>query len=361
MGGAEIFCVALCNELSEMGVDVLLAVFFADQRAAEQNVGLDDRVRVFGLGKAPGLDVGLVLRVARLLKSERPDVVNTHLRALYYVLPGAAFLGDTYFHTIHNLADKEEPSSLIRKIKRACFQRGWIRAITISKSVDDSFVALYGNAPRYFLENGALMPAKSEAFGEVKDLIDGLRCSPATLVFVSVGTIKPQKNQILLVDAFSDLYRSGADVVLLLIGGEPGSGSGLMQHLESAKAPNTVLLGSRSNVGDYLRLADAFCLSSLYEGMPIALLEALSLGVVPICTPVGGMSDVLTENGIGYLSRDLTTKSYVQTLREFCALDFGDRRAMSGKCQAVFRKRYGMRAVATRYLEAYCKAVGEGV
>ena len=40
-------------------------------------------------------------------------------------------------------------------------------------------------------------------------------------------------------------------------------------------------------------LSDAFCLTSVYEGLPISLLEAISCGCVPVCTPVGGITEVV--------------------------------------------------------------------
>jgi glycosyltransferase involved in cell wall biosynthesis len=68
-------------------------------------------------------------------------------------------------------------------------------------------------------------------------------------------------------------------------------------------------LGERQDIGDCLSDAHAFVLSSVTEGLPLALLEALAMGLVPIVTDVGGMPDVVRQAGVGAVvpPRDVAT------------------------------------------------------
>ena len=85
-----------------------------------------------------------------------------------------------------------------------------------------------------------------------------------------------------------------------------------MMNLVANKPPNVYFLGKVTNVSDYLLCADAFVLTSIFEGLPISLLEALSAGVIPVCTPVGGIINIVTKN-IGFLSEDVSKDAYSQT------------------------------------------------
>ena len=76
-------------------------------------------------------------------------------------------------------------------------------------------------------------------------------------------------------------------------------------------------LGTQTNVQDYLYCADAFCLSSVYEGLPISLLEALSCGCVPVCTPVGGIKDVVQNEVTGFLSDSVSEDDYYRAVNRF--------------------------------------------
>ena len=90
----------------------------------------------------------------------------------------------------------------------------------------------------------------------------------------------------------------------------------IYDELIANKPGNVHFFGKVSNVSDYLLNADAFVLTSLFEGLPISLLEALSAGAVPVCTPVGGIINIVTKD-IGFLSEDVSTDAYLKALEVF--------------------------------------------
>lgn len=65
-----------------------------------------------------------------------------------------------------------------------------------------------------------------------------------------------------------------------------------------------VLVGNVSNVNYYLSNADIFVLSSDYEGLPLSILEAMASGLPIISTNVGGVADIVTNNGILVSAKD---------------------------------------------------------
>jgi glycosyltransferase involved in cell wall biosynthesis len=64
---------------------------------------------------------------------------------------------------------------------------------------------------------------------------------------------------------------------------------------------NIKFIGHSDNMQDWYRQADIFVLSSKSEGVPLALLEAMSCGLPSVCTGVGGIPDILRDNVTGYL------------------------------------------------------------
>ena len=103
-------------------------------------------------------------------------------------------------------------------------------------------------------------------------------------------------------------------------------------------------LGEKDNVNDYMMCSDAFCLSSQYEGLPISLLEAFSYGLTPICTPVGGIPDVITDGVNGYLSCGMDVKDYVNAIKRFM-----DNPMECDKQVSFYKDNYSMDVCAKEY------------
>ncbi|KAA2456752.1 glycosyltransferase family 4 protein, partial [Alistipes onderdonkii] len=109
-------------------------------------------------------------------------------------------------------------------------------------------------------------------------------------------------------------------------------------------------LGAKNNVGDYLLQADFFVLSSLFEGLPISLLEAISCGVIPICTPAGGIPDVINSESNGYVSKSFGADDFYYTLKRA----FDDEKYFNRiHLEEYFENNFSMRHCAEGYFNAF--------
>ncbi len=117
----------------------------------------------------------------------------------------------------------------------------------------------------------------------------------------TVGSLYPVKGHTYLMDAIAPVVRRFAHVVLLIVGR-----GGLREELEAQArrlgiARHLRFLGHREDVRDLLALCDIFVLPSLFEGMPLALLEAMAAGVPCVATGVGGIPEVVEDGKTGLL------------------------------------------------------------
>ena len=119
---------------------------------------------------------------------------------------------------------------------------------------------------------------------------------------ISVGRFSPEKQHWMLLEAFAAYHKEHGDSTLVIIG---GGGELYEQTWEKAKAlgleKNVALIRSLENPMPILKTRDLFVLSSAYEGMPVSLFEANSLGIPAIATDVVGTRGFLREHG-GYLT-----------------------------------------------------------
>lgn len=119
---------------------------------------------------------------------------------------------------------------------------------------------------------------------------------------VSVGRLEPQKNQKLLIESFSMLAEELSDYNLVIYG-EGSLRKELEAFVESKGLTNRVFLpGAKSGIQNYIKDASLFVLSSDYEGIPNALIEAMAIGLPCVstdCSP-GGARELIEseENGL---------------------------------------------------------------
>ena len=117
---------------------------------------------------------------------------------------------------------------------------------------------------------------------------------------VTAGRLMPQKNQGMMIKAFSNVLKKHPDYQLVIYGEGP-SREALESLIKELHVENNVLLpGNVTDIHERIKNAEIFVLSSDYEGMPNALIEAMCLGLPSISTKVSGATDLIKdyENGI---------------------------------------------------------------
>lgn len=123
--------------------------------------------------------------------------------------------------------------------------------------------------------------------------------SPNRKEVVSVGRLSPQKNQRLLLDAFSIFHKVYPDYKLVIYGSGPLRDELICHAKDIGIEPVFTIVEGERNIAELINGSELFVLSSLYEGMPNALIEAMAMGIVCISTdcPIYGPR-MLVENGV---------------------------------------------------------------
>ena len=295
-----------------------------------------------------GFSIKYPIRIYQYLRRINPDVVHIHSSFFYYFLSVLLLHKRIRFiYTVHSDAYKENAGwdKRLWKIKKWCFKLDWIRPVTISPTSKYSFDSLY-ELDSLMIVNGIKKPKfilKSEKFSD-------LRFTDDTLVLFHPARITEAKNQILLCEVVSQLILEGYDLVLVIAG--VCQDNSIFQQLKGYFSERIVYWGERSDVINLLSEADAMCLSSIWEGLPISLLEAMSVGCIPICTPVGGIKDVIHNGLNGFIADDVDAKSYKEAILHFINLSEKSKQIMKDNIRKSFND-YDISDVSAKYLRIY--------
>ena len=317
-GGVERFVVDLCNEMS-LHEDVTLMTLKDNciRNNSFYKNELDKRVKYTCMDWKDGFHFIYLIKIIFAIKKLNPEIVHFHGAARNYLILANLFLGHRikFVQTIHNDVYRGY-TNFMSKVQIGMGRIfGKLKFVTISRTNYEQFAKVYPKCKQEMILNGRGTLRKSEKYDEVKAYVDSFKKDDNTIVFLHIARCNKQKNQELLIRSFNKIIEEGANVALIMIGGDFDSELGI--SLKGIANHGIYIIGTHNNVADYMYCSDAFILSSSFEGMPITVIEALLCGLPVISTPVSGSID-LVENGVnGVISNDYSLNEFIRAIKEF--------------------------------------------
>lgn len=299
-------------------------------------------------------------RLARLWRRERPDVVlatqahvNGLLGWLSLVVPRTPFVGRET-----SLPSRARVQKNLPRWEEALYRGGYRRldaVICPSRVVAAELNADYGVASNRLpvVPNPVdLDTVLSQIDQPVPPVVEAFLAVPGAFVAVASGRLEPVKGFDLLLEALARL----PDRFRLIILGEGSLRASLEAQVVALGLQSRVLLpGFEANPHRITARAQAFVLSSRYEGFPNAVLEALAIGVpVAAFRCPGGAAEILEEGVTGCLADPESVGSLVQAVERLAGRDW-DPRAL----RARTRERYDGPSVTARYRQVLSAVVQE--
>lgn len=293
LAGAETMCENLTCELIREGHEVCVVSMYDYHSPITERFERNGVLLIY-LNKKSGLDLTLIMKLRRVIKDFHPDILHTHLNILKYVVlasMGMSIKG--IVHTIHNIAQKEN-NPADRFVNNLFFKKKNIVPVALTneirKTIHDVYKISLSNIPIVF--NGVPLKGKYRKeryrFGE-------------KIKIINVGRYTPVKNQLALIDAVNRLHEYDSRIELDIYGDGPLKEQ-INQKIKEINAEEYIREnGLTDNVTEKLINADIFVLPSIYEGMPMTIIEAMAVGLPVIASNVGGIPDILSDGKNGLL------------------------------------------------------------
>ena len=292
-------------------------------------------------------------RLRRMIRNEAPDVVHCHLAAGTDMALLFGFLRRVrlFVFTCHSLAEKE-CSKYYRGFRKRFFRAENVEPVSVSPTVERSFEAFY-KLPCRMIWNGVPV---GKTTGSAETMRRELLKMPAEYsadrrIFVAMGRVMKIKNYDMLTGVFRRLFDKKLNVMLVVLGDFIEENE--RERYEAMKDHNIFFLGRKDNVPDYLAAADFYCTASTYEGCSIALAEAMSARVVPIVTPVSGLTDIISGPQHGVVAGDMSGDAYERAVLEALALSDADKARIVENNYALYRESLSMEVCSERYLDLF--------
>jgi glycosyltransferase involved in cell wall biosynthesis len=301
-GGAEKLLVSCARALDTARFEVEVAYLLPYKDALVGELA-EAGITAHCLGSGRHLDLSWVWRLRRLVRRGRYDIVHTHMP----VPAVAARLGlhphaPRLVHTEHNTWHRYRWPTYAANLATYALND---HVIAVSRAVADSIEVrrvphLRAMPPIEVLLHGINLdvPRSIDARARARRLLALPENAP---VIGTVGNLTAKKDQATMLRALRQLQQTIPGVRLVIVGTGPMKSTLEQLARELGIAHLVLFTGMRDDVAELLPAFDVFTLSSRFEGLSIALVEALAAGLPSVVTAVGGMPEVVTDGKEGLL------------------------------------------------------------
>jgi glycosyltransferase involved in cell wall biosynthesis len=349
-GGAEKVLVALANGFARQHEVSVCCV----SRIGDLVRELDPRIEVCCMNRPEGNDYLLPWRLARRMQRQRYDVVHTHNWGVFLEGGIAGWLARTpvAIHTVHGPYAPRGPGAVqwAKRVFRHTVER--LIALRFRR-----VVAVSDSIRKYIPQTvGIDRERVCTVHNGIEGMATPLAANAGPTRFIAVGRLDAIKNHAMMIHAFAGVVARGVRARLTIVGDGPQRGAiealvdalGLRGQIE--------LTGFRTDVSELLAQADVFVLSSHYEGISIALLEAMRAGLTAVATRVGGVPETVVSAQTGLLVDDADEAAFAQAMERLAASPTL-RREMGLAAQALQQREFSLDTMLERYDALYAGQV----
>jgi glycosyltransferase involved in cell wall biosynthesis len=363
IGGPARHVLALMPGLREHGFETLVAFGTPEPDEGELIPDPDEpSVRIATLRRPidPAADQRAITELTRVAARFRPDVVHTHMakagalgRSVARRVKARAVVHTFHGHVLEGYFASPANSAFVIAERRLA--RRTDALIAVSASTRDDLLALgIGTPERWTVVPLALdlrplleLEMTSDEARAWLDLPHGV---PTVGI---VGRLVPIKNHVLFLEAAARISQERPDVVFVI------AGDGELRSMLEAEAGRSVgerirFLGWTTDLPGLYAALDVVVSTSLSEGTPVALIEALAAGRPVVATDVGGVSDVVEHGRSGFLAASGDAEGLARAVLDLLEHD-GLRREMGQAGRADVAERYSARRIAGVTADLYTR------
>jgi glycosyltransferase involved in cell wall biosynthesis len=304
-----------------------------------------------GEGRDPFRVQRSLVRLYRVLTAQPFDLVHTHgYFADIIAAPLCRYLRIPHIATCHGYIPTGGSLSLYNRLDRLAL-RLCSRIIAVADEIRDELVASgIDRAKVVVIQNAVGATRGSSPAAGKAEARKALGLDPDAFIVGYAGRLSREKGVEHLLRAARALKGQGEGCVVLLLGDGPERPA--LEGLARSLGLKVVFAGFRSDVERWLSAMDVFALPSLTEGTPLALLEAMSLGVPVVASAVGGVPGVVQDGVSGFLVEPGDHLGMGERIRAYRRDPLlGER--MSARAAATVRERFEVHAWCSRIVRQY--------
>ncbi len=302
VGGAEMLAARLARQLRD---DCRFHFVCLEETGTLGEELRNEGFAVTVLGRRPGLDGTCAWRLARLLRGYNTDILHAHQYTPFFYSLVARLLcrRPPILFTEHGRHFPDFPRRKRMLVNRLLLERR-DRVVGVGKAVGEALIANEG-IPRDrvgIIYNGIDTNKFARQFENPTAIRSELGLTDADFVILMVARLDYLKDHATAVRCLHRLLKQVPNAKLILVGEGPEQEKIEAVVHESQLQNHVRFLGLRKDIHRLLSASDVFLLTSISEGIPLTVIEAMATRLPVVATRVGGMAEVIEHESTGFLS-----------------------------------------------------------
>jgi glycosyltransferase involved in cell wall biosynthesis len=256
---------------------------------------------------SPFRDLLALLELTKVLLAERPEILHTHSSKAGILGRFAAALAGVprVVHTYHGFGFHDRQPAFVKSLyvflERVCARFTDVLVFVSRSNIE--YAASHGIVD----QKDAVLIRSGVDLSGLPAPVDAAKLKMSAgvgmhkLLVVSVGNLKPQKNAGDFVSAAAAVVAELPEARFVFVGDGPERRSLEARAFAKGLEGKVMFLGWRRDAAQWLAAADVFVMTSLWEGLPRALVEAMKSGTPPVCYATDGVTDLIQDGVNGFL------------------------------------------------------------
>jgi glycosyltransferase involved in cell wall biosynthesis len=302
VGGAEVLAARLARQLG--GWYRFLFVCLDELGTLGEELRADG-YPVEVLDRRPGLDWRAALRLGRIMRRERVDILHTHQYTPSFYALLARWLGRRVpvLFTEHGRHFPDYPRRK-RMLANRLLLRRRDRVVGVGEAVRRALVANEGISPERIgvIYNGIDGDSFVNGHHDRAVLLKELGLDTDALILLQVARLDYLKDHATAVRTLERVVAQRPEARLVLVGEGPERDKIEAEVRQRRLNDRVRFLGLRTDIARLLAAADLFLLTSISEGIPLTVIEAMLAGLPVVSTRVGGVGEVVVDGETGLLA-----------------------------------------------------------
>lgn len=311
-GGTQKHVVDVAKKIdkSEFQIDIVYSTN-RNKNFVQESTGIFNKM--FGLpitrSGSPS-DILNILKIRKIIKENNYNIVHCHSTKAGFVGRLATFISrhPNVVYSPHGFMFCDTRIKL-RRLLYLYLEKylGYLTNKVIAVSGSERDLALEHNIVpnnKIITLYNSIDPSDFDDFSYENRVPEKIKNKNTEIILGTVGRLYYQKDPLTLIRSFKIINDKFSNTKLIIVGDGPLENVCIKLIGELGLEKKIELAGYQKNSKSYYRKFDLFILSSHYEGLPYALLEAMSMGIPSVGTDVVGIKDLILHSKTGYLAKE---------------------------------------------------------
>lgn len=299
--------------------------------------------------------VSILWKLVKILRAHEIDILHCHAHkpTVYGAVAAAFARTPVVMAHVHGMG---RSANFRRKLTNFLLFRGINRIVAVAEGVKKDILRnnwFLSERKLWVLENSVDYRRFVEVSTSAQEARQKLGVPSDSFVIGTIGRLAPTKGLSYLVEAFTIVKRQMPRAHLVLIGDGPSREQLQRQSDDTPCSDSIHFLGRRANVENLLPGMDIFALSSVAEGMPRVILEAMAARVPCIATRVGGVPEVINSERVGWLVRSKDPEALAAAMMTVASMPEKELEEIIDGAQERVCKFYAHEVVRQKLLNMY--------